>query len=196
MLDLETLGTAATAPVLSIGACYFNPATGDIGKKFHGRIDASDTLRYGRMSGETFKWWMGQSDDARQKVLQYAKPAAEVFTAFEAFLQIGGINIVPWGNGSSFDITILEVSFPRVLDRPAPWKFWNVRDCRTIKDIANSAGHFFRAELEGTAHSALDDALFQAKWVSHYWQKLVSGAKADDRPPEAPSANDDLDLLG
>lgn len=201
MIDLETLGTSPGAPVLSIGACYFDPATGDIGDKFHERIDAEDALRYARMSGGTFKWWLKQSDDARRRITQDAGIAAEVFDNFDRFCRLHGTrNLRPWGNGASFDITILDVSFPRILNREAPWAFWNVRDCRTIKELGEAAGHRWTEKLEGTAHDALDDAVFQARYVSFYWQGLLGLTRpaADPAPaaPDAPVDDDDLDLLG
>lgn len=173
MIDIETLGTAANAPVLSVGACYFNRDTGEIGDTFHAKIAPEDALRYGKMNGATFKWWMGQSDDARSKVVAGTKSAELVYRKFAEFCAKHGINVRPWGNGSSFDITILEVQFGRVLGETPPWKFWNVRDCRTVKDLANSAGFSYTGTLTGTAHSALDDAVFQAKWVSYYWKHLL-----------------------
>lgn len=171
MIDLETLGTAPNAPVVAIGAVYFDPDTGTLGDEFDGAIDVEDALRYGRMSGSTLKWWLGQSDAARQKVVRGRHPAVKVFEAFETFCRKHGDRVQPWGNGASFDITILEYAFGRILEREAPWKFWNVRDCRTIKALADGIVQYLDP-LEGTAHNAIDDARHQARWVSAYWQGL------------------------
>jgi hypothetical protein len=197
MIDLETLGTSPGAPVLSIGACYFDPVTGEIGDKFHQRIDAADALRYARMSGDTFKWWLRQSDDARRKVVQNAGSAREAFEGFDAFCRKHGTrNLRPWGNGASFDITILDVSYQRIMDREAPWAFWNVRDVRTIKELGEAAGHHWSEKLEGTAHDALDDAVFQARYVSFYWQGLLGIGGSETATGEASQSDDDIDLLG
>lgn len=171
MIDLATLGTAFNAPVLAIGAVYFDPDTGDLGDRFYGGIDMADACRYGRPNGDTIRWWLGQSEDARKAVVAGKHPAKHVFEKFQAYCLKGGQNIKPWGNGARFDIAILDYSFPRILDAPPPWKFWNVRDCRTIKDLASKAPAFTET-LEGTAHQALDAAVHQAKWVSHYWRYL------------------------
>ncbi|TPN04478.1 3'-5' exonuclease [Mesorhizobium sp. B2-1-2] len=173
MIDLETLGTAPNAPVVAIGAVYFDPDTGTLGDTFDMAIDVEDAIKYGSVSGSTLKWWLGQSDAARQKVVRGTAPAPRVFEAFHGFCLKHGSDIRPWGNGSSFDITILEYAFDRILERPAPWKFWAVRDCRTIKELAEGIV-VFDAKLEGVAHNALDDAKHQAKWVSAYWQGLRS----------------------
>lgn len=208
MIDIETLGTATSAPVLTIGACFFDIETGEIGQKFHEKIDAADALNYSRMSGDTFKWWMQQSDPARAKVIAGSRPSHEVFLDFHAFVASHDVKQVrPWGNGASFDISILEFSFERILGarhpadrRDAPWKFWNVRDCRTIKDLGEAAGYSFDMnKRKGTHHDALDDAIFQAEWTSFYWHHLTAQPNAAAQPPQAATPPVDascFDLLG
>lgn len=192
MIDIETAGTAANAPVISIGAVYFNRDTGEFGAKFYGRIDVSDALRYGKMSGDTFKWWLGQSDAARKELVSGHHSAEVVFAKFYDFCKSHG-SARPWGNGASFDITILEVAFPRILSKQSPWNFWDVRDCRTIKDLANSAGFEYPGDRSGTHHNSLDDAIFQAEWTAYYWQKLTERRYAELKTTADES---DDDLLG
>jgi hypothetical protein len=186
MIDLETMGTRFDAPVLSIGACYFDPDTGDIGKKFYGRIDMADAFNYGKTSGDTVRWWLTQSDAARQQLVDGHHTLEKVLTKFEAFYGEGEPCV--WGNGATFDITILEYAFLKCLGRKAPWPFWLVRDCRTIKDVAAPLMREPASPFKGTAHNALDDALHQAAWVSKMWQKLRGGETGHKMPP----AGDDL----
>ena len=54
MIDLETLGTAANAPVIAIGAVFFDPNTGTLGDTFDAAIDVEDAMHYGVMSGSTY----------------------------------------------------------------------------------------------------------------------------------------------
>ncbi|TIX41128.1 MAG: 3'-5' exoribonuclease [Mesorhizobium sp.] len=192
MIDLETMGTAPNAPVVAIGAIYFDPDTGALGETFDAAIDVEDAVRYGRVSGSTLKWWLGQGDAARQKVVRGRHPAQLVFEKFHEFCRKHGTGIKPWGNGSSFDITILEYAFGRILDKPAPWEFWNVRDCRTVKELAAKLPPY-TGTLEGTAHTALDDATHQAKWVSFYWQALRGKPVAE--PPKPAAATESLEDL-
>ncbi|UUV43184.1 exonuclease [Rhodobacter phage RcCWillis] len=182
MIDLETLGTAANAPVIAIGAVFFDPNTGILGEQFDEAIDVADAMRYGVMSGDTFKWWLGQSDAARQKVIRGRSKSEYAFDAFWHFVAKHGDNVQPWGNGSSFDIAILDYAFPRVLNKPAPWKFWNVRDCRTVKEMATGIVRFDDKMKQGVAHTALDDAMHQAKWVSTCWQGLRQIVQAEPKP--------------
>lgn len=192
MVDLETLGTRVNAPIVAVGACFFDISTGKIGKTFDAAIDLTEALRYGRADGDTIKWWLGQSDAARQKVARGRSDPSKVYSAFFDFAISGGENVRPWGNGASFDISMLEYSLGRVIEKAAPWKFWNVRDCRTIKHLADAMGLKYPGERKGMHHSALDDAVFQAEWVSHYWQQITGKVQAPNPAP----VDDSEDLLG
>lgn len=187
MIDLETLGTAPNAPVLAIGAVFFAPATGALGEKFYADIDVEDAMRFGTMSGSTFKWWMQQSDAARAAAIKGTMFAQEAFATFRKFIYDGCSSqrhLRPWGNGASFDISIMDYAFNRITGNPAPWNFWNVRDVRTIKELGELKSPF-TGKLQGTAHNALDDAVFQAGYVSHYWQALMGKENANPCQDEA-----------
>lgn len=161
---------------------------------FDAAIDVEDAMRYGVMSGSTFKWWLGQSDAARQKVVRGRERAEDVFNSFGSFAMKHGDNVQPWGNGSSFDIAILDHAFPRILNKPAPWKFWNVRDCRTIKELATGIVNY-NDKMQGVAHTALDDAIHQAKYVSIYWQGLRLIVDPTGRPEPQVAVQGDSELL-
>lgn len=186
MIDLETMGTRFDAPVLSVGACYFDPNTGEIGKKFYGRIDMADAFNFGKTSGDTVRWWLQQSEDARKQLVEGKHTLEKVLTKFEDFY--GHSEACVWGNGATFDISIMEYAYMKCLGRQAPWKFWLVRDCRTIKDVAAPLMREPASPFKGTAHNALDDALHQAEWVSKMWQKLRGGQTEH----KMPAGGDDL----
>jgi len=201
MIDLETLGTQVNAPIVAVGACFFDIKTGEIGKTFDAAIDVSHALRFGKMSGDTLKWWLSQGDEARQKVARGRSDPIKVYNAFCDFVASGGSGVRPWGNGASFDISMLEFSMGRVIERTPPWDFWNVRDCRTIKHLASALGLKFGGERKGVHHSALDDAVFQAEWVSQYWLQIVDQFAAARPQPatittQVPVAPNLDDLLG
>jgi len=88
-----------------------------------------------------------------------------------------------WGNGATFDITIIENAMDKFKAFYShllpPWKFWQIRDVRTLQDIATAAGcEDFKKTLpfSGIKHDALADAVFQAQYVSEYWIYLKGGA--------------------
>ncbi len=70
-----------------------------------------------------------------------------------------------WGNGANFDNTILRRSYERQGDR----------DVRTIVELGKAIDFDARTAIpfEGERHNALDDARYQAKYVSAIWQKLI-----------------------
>lgn len=66
MVDLETLSTAGTAAIISIGACKFDPSTNQITDTFHVVVDKVDSIEHGlHIDQETIKWWERQSPEAR-----------------------------------------------------------------------------------------------------------------------------------
>ncbi len=79
-----------------------------------------------------------------------------------------------WGNGANFDNTILRRSYERQ-EIPCPWRYYNDRDVRTIVELGKAIDFDARTAIpfEGERHNALDDARYQAKYVSVIWQKLI-----------------------
>src|SRR5690606_23531875 len=120
------------------------------------------------ITADTLKWWMNQSGAAKKVFSEKAKPAEEVLSVFVQWVlaQNSISKIYPWGNGSSFDISIIEDLF-RQYGVKCPWMFYNVYDLRTFKRfIANNSKV---PKTEGVNHNALDDANNQAKFViEHY----------------------------
>lgn len=161
MIDLETLGISPKAPIISIGACFFDT---EIRQTYYRILDVEEqiTSRKRFADGSTIKWWMGQEKAAQKVFKEGALPTKQVLTEFRAWiLQIAKKNAKPWGNGSNFDITLMESIFEDY-DLKNPWSFRNIRDLRTFKsEVYNGKG----MALEGTAHNALDDAIYQAKLV-------------------------------
>ena len=172
MIDLETLGTKPDAPILSIGAVYFDPDTGLFGCKFHVKLDFIEACKDRQIDPATVEWWMGQSDEARTALTDpgegYSKHDA--LYHLSAFLDNEG-DVKVWGNGATFDISMLEDLY-RQLDTSIPWKFYNVRDVRTI--VAAAEGIVDRKDIpfDGIKHDALADAVHQATYVSAMWQAL------------------------
>ena len=62
----------------------------------------------------------------------------EALKSFSLWFKTGEKNnrTLIWGNGSDFDITILGEAYNRC-NIEIPWKYWLVRDLRTLLDIGN-----------------------------------------------------------
>lgn len=175
MLDIETMGNSTEAAVMSVGACYFDPATGEIGEKFHEKCSLKSSVECGLvMDSSTVLWWMSQSDEARSKFYsnESEQHINEMLLKLASFIDEGS---QVWGNGATFDNAIIKSAYKKALGFEAPWKFWNDRDVRTIVELGYQIGFNPKRDMpfEGVRHDALDDAIHQAKYVSAIWKKLV-----------------------
>lgn len=159
MIDIETLDTLPTSAILSIGAVYFDRETGEISDKFYTRIEFSNAVAIGTVSPLTLEWWSKQSEEARNEAFSGKEHPFNACHDFSKFIKP---NTLVWGNGSVFDITILENWF-RMCEIEIPWKFWNVRDVRTIVDWFNIDTRLYTRE--GVHHNAIDDCLHQIKYM-------------------------------
>lgn len=169
MIDIETLGTRHDAMIIQIGACYFDCETGEIGETFKANIDPSKFGHKFTVDYETIAWWFGQSDQARAMVLANPTGLGWALTDLDAFLNLEK-NPCVWSH-ATFDMSILVNAF-KVADLPFSIPFRNMRDIRTLMDLAN---HHTGVVREGVHHNALDDAKFQVVYCVEAMQKLKHG---------------------
>lgn len=165
MLDLETLGVTPGCAILSIGAVFFDPKTGEEGKQFYQAIECIDTgLEH---EPATIAWWDKQSHEARAVFTDPNRTTtSNALEAFRNFLQTynpGQMNKANtpliWGNGADFDNPILSVA--AVLMGAAPlWPPYNGRCYRTVKNLFPSVK---MQRTVGVHHNALADARNQAQ---------------------------------
>ena len=174
MIDLETMGKNPDAPLISIGAIFFDPQTGDMGPEFSKTIDM-DTAG-GVIDRGTIKWWLKQSREAQSAILTDEIPLDDALLQLREFIDenSGEFFVQVWGNGANFDNTILRRSYERQ-GITCPWRYYNDRDVRTIVELGKAIDFDARTAIpfEGERHNALDDARYQAKYVSVIWQKLI-----------------------
>jgi hypothetical protein len=184
MIDIETLSTRPNAPILSVGAAFFDPMTGEVGETFYRRVDIASAMKFGAADPETIRWWLKQNDEARLEIAKSGEPLDEMLNDLNTFYN-KGYDAKVWGNGSGFDITILEYAYHRCLSQNAPWPFWNVRDVRTVVQLAEGLVKKPAAfTKDKVAHNALDDCIFQIGYVSKMWAALRVKAvmPVDDEP--------------
>ncbi|QFH71038.1 exonuclease [Enterobacter sp. E76] len=181
MVDLETMGSNPDAPIVSIGAVFFEPSTGETGPEFYQVIDLASAMFFGAQpDASTILWWMKQSSEARSALL--VDDAADLDVALTLFSEFlcenaanGAKSVQVWGNGATFDNVLLKQSYELVYG-VAPWRFINDRDVRTLVELGNAVGINPRYDIpfEGDKHNALADARHQAKYVSAIWQRLTA----------------------
>lgn len=163
MLDLETLDTEPTSVVLSIGAVLFDQ-TG-IKSEFYVDMNFESQLLAKRtQSQSTMNWWLNQQSgrkfnlpvtpygDQLMEFLLWLNPRVNIDKEFRI-----------WGNGSGFDVSILE-HLLKSKNQPVPWYYFQIRDLRTFKEyVANNEP--IREGAKEASHNALEDAKDQAYYV-------------------------------
>lgn len=158
VLDLETLGNGNRAVITQIGAVVFDLENGIL-DKFHVRVSPQSCVDYDmEIDADTVLWWMTQSDEARA---EFSKPSIHISEALNKFNEFCKKNLDKdsgvWGNGVSFDNVILGNAY-RLTGFPQPWKYWQDRCYRTLKQILKC----IPADDYGVAHNGLDDAIKEA----------------------------------
>lgn len=180
MVDLETMGSGPDAPIVSIGAVYFDPSTGNTGAEFYQVVSLESSMSFGmKPDALTIQWWLKQSSEARSAILvdeaMGLRETLELLADFIAENAANGSHTVQlWGNGCSFDNVILRRAYA-LAETPFAVPFWNDRDVRTMVELGKSVGINPRFDIpfEGDMHNALSDARHQVKYVSAIWQRLT-----------------------
>lgn len=162
MVDLETLGLAPCAQVLSMGAVVFD-IDRDLGDTFYVEIDPEDHT--GSVDMSTLKFWFEQAANGILPPMNGTHTldsALGNFTRYFGKVHQGSYkNLVIWCNGTDFDIPKLQ-NMASVLDRKLIWPYSNVRDCRTMFKLF---GHIGVKPEDLAKHNALADAEYQAKYL-------------------------------
>ncbi|KLV74782.1 exonuclease [Citrobacter sp. MGH110] len=181
MVDMETMGNSPDAPIVSIGAVFFDPSTGNTGAEFYQVVSLESSMSFGmKPDASTIQWWLKQSSEARSAILvDEAMGLLETLELLADFIAENAANgshtVQLWGNGCSFDNVILRRAYA-LTDTPFTVPFWNDRDVRTMVALGKSVGINPRFDIpfEGEMHNALSDARHQVKYVSAIWQRLTA----------------------
>ena len=181
MVDMETMGNSPDAPIVSIGAVFFDPSTGNTGAEFYRVVSLESSMSFGmKPDASTIQWWLKQSPEARSTILvDEAMGLLETLELLADFIAENAANgshtVQLWGNGCSFDNVILRRAYA-LTDTPFAVPFWNDRDVRTMVELGKSVGINPRYDIpfEGDMHNALSDARHQVKYVSAIWQRLTA----------------------
>ncbi|EPY4608959.1 exonuclease [Klebsiella pneumoniae] len=181
MVDLETMGKKHNAPIVAIGAVVFDPATGSIGESFYKVVCLESSVNWGAViDPSTVIWWLKQSSEARSAIVNDdAIPLLDALLQFREFVSDnvagGSKKAQVWGNGASFDNSILRSSYDCIAE-DYPWEYWNDRDVRTMVELGQAISFDPKTTIpfEGSRHNALADAIHQARYVSAIWQRIIA----------------------
>lgn len=165
MIDIETLGTTAGCVILSIGAVAFDAPSQVLGARHYGVVSIASSLSLGATVDQgTVDWWSKRTPQAQRVLFEALSPAApsliDALDRLSDYLlgQGSPSDLRIWGNGSDFDNVLLVAAYAQA-GRKQPWRFYNHRCFRTLKNLFPG----FEPVREGEHHNALDDALHQAR---------------------------------
>jgi len=149
MVDIETLSTHPNAAILSIAAVPFNHKTGTYSEvNFYKEIDEKLYGPEFHIDAKTVAWW----DKQIQHKPQGTTPPRFALLDFAVYLAQTQPTYL-WANSPSFDLVILKEAFCSY-NIVWPHDFWNERDVRTIRALANTP------KFKPT-HNAIQDCLLQ-----------------------------------
>lgn len=163
MIDIETLSTECNAIILTIAGIKFDIYERirklkniPVENKFYCRVNIESCEKLGlHKDKKTIDWWEDQSNEAKNEAL-YNSDRIDIELALgklSLFLR-GCENI--WANSPNFDCVILENAY-KTCKMCVPWKYWNLRDCRTVYKIADVS----LKDIGETSHNSLEDCYNQ-----------------------------------
>lgn len=166
MIDIETVGLERGSAIVEIGAVQFEPVA-MIGETFHASVSLTSCQEAGlHIDADTVEWWLGEQPEIASEVLVGGDDLADALIAFVDWLN----EIEPhevWANSPSFDCEMLEHAGEQV-GVGMPWEFYQERDVRTLDALPVDV----EIEQDGVEHTALDDAIYQARVASTVLQKV------------------------
>jgi len=160
MVDIETLGTRP-------GACVLAAAFVRFSDEAHCSLNLSlpdqEALNLEK-DESTLAWWRDQEakhPGAWAAATHNAQSLAQALPYFAQWLNWarGTDDLQLWCHGATFDAPLLFELYRRQ-GTPCPWQFWQVRDTRTLYDLA-----LIRKEDYAVSppHVALNDAIGQTR---------------------------------
>lgn len=149
MVDLEGLGTGPETTILTIAAQEFDPLTRDqFGREFYVRVTLESQSDRSIEQG-TIEWWATQPAVVREEAFneQQRVPLREALSGLHRLMwQAKRV----WAQGPTYDMNILEHAY-KSLGMPLPWKYYAVRDSRTIFGLCPNLNKY------PASHHALED---------------------------------------
>lgn len=177
MVDIETLGNGKDAAIVSIGAARFSLRGDGPDETFLTNIDFADAMKFGRVDGNTLKWWFQQSRAAQDGIMNNPNaPPVTLERALIDFRTFYGKSKQLWSH-ATFDAVILEYAYRRRA-MTQPWHYRETKDIRTLNFIHNMVcgkkGTTRSRADTSVAHSALDDAVYQVAYVQDMWKAMMA----------------------
>ncbi len=157
MIDLECFGQEHDAAICQIGAVWFD-LEGNANNGIQLNVDARDAVRHGAtVTVDTIYWWLQQEEAARKSVCEPGMTELEALTRLNEYWQDAD---EVWSH-ATYDFVIVHNAMKRRGLRNTV-SFRKAMDIRTLVALAPPMP---LKERIGTHHTALDDAIYQARYV-------------------------------
>jgi len=149
MIDIETIGVAPTATILTIAAQAFDPfGTGYYDQQYYARITLESQSNRS-IDESTVAWWATQPAAARDEAFM-DEGRVDLDQALDSLGKLIWRSSLLWCQGPTFDCTILEHAY-KSYNKPIPWQYYKVRDSRTVFSL------WPELSKPATSHHALED---------------------------------------
>lgn len=157
MIDTETLSTRVGGIVTSVALVRF---TDEAHCAFNLSVPDQQALGL-EVDPATEAWWAQQDPVARQMALANPLPLTSALPYLSTWIQwaAAGQQFQIWCHGATFDCPLLGEVYRRA-GVPCPWQFWQVRDTRTLYDLALINPKDYAVP---PPHVALNDAIGQTR---------------------------------
>lgn len=160
MTDTETLGTRVGSIVLSVAFVRFTDEA-----QFQINLSITDQQALGLEVDDSTRQWWGQREAETPGVWAAATsnplPLVQGLQYISSWIEWarGGTDFSVWCQGANFDCPLLEELYRRA-GVACPWKFYQVRDTRTLYDLACINPKDY---VVPPPHVALNDAIGQVR---------------------------------
>lgn len=190
MLDIETLGTEAGAPILQIGAKTFdrqNASEDWLAEHIDLYVDLQSCLDLGlsNITAATLEFWFRQDASIAQQVMfnGASEPIRDQLIELKAWGDRISQNsdVTWWAKGPDFDMVLIETA-ATLAGLQVPWRYNKKRDVRTLQDVTGCTDD----QLEHLPwfrepdHDALADCEQQIDIVRHCLRKIDGGTFNDE----------------
>jgi hypothetical protein len=176
MVDIEALGGDYYGPIISIGVCMFNK-DGIVADSLEERqLNWWCKANYeapgvAMVDLSTVKWWMEQVAKGNHTPIQDGEHPLIVASWLMQYLERWEPDLV-WAKDPDYDVDHLA-TWLETYEYEWPLMAYKGRSVRTLFDLAKKKDHSFSTRpAEGTAHTALADAVFQAEQVLEAYRVL------------------------
>ena len=148
MIDIETLGVAPAATILTIAAQSFDPfGQGHFYRHFYSRITL-ESQENRTIDDGTIAWWTTQPEAQAEAFAEEDRMPLD--QALDLLGKLMWQSSFLWSQGPTFDMTILEHAY-KSYGKPIPWQYYKVRDSRTLFSLYPGLSR------PATSHHALED---------------------------------------